>query len=149
MVQIRLPQPILTPVCTGVFSWSQFLQHFRRVLFRLHFGPDFLDLAFGIYEEGHTIDAVVFATHEFFSAPNAVSIHNGFVFIGKQHEREAVFRHEFIVLCNRIAAHAEQHGVGFFKCGVFITERAGFFRSARRVVLGIKEQHYVAALEIF
>jgi len=119
------------------------------VLFRLHFGPNFLDLAFGIDEEGHAIDAVVFATHKFFAAPNPVRVHYGFVFIGKQHEREAVFRHEFIVFCNRIAAHTEQHGVGFFECGVFITERAGFFRSARSVVLGIKEQHYVAALEIF
>ena len=31
---------------------------------------------------------------------------------------------------------------------VFITERAGFLLSARRVVLGVKEQHHVFALEL-
>ena len=31
---------------------------------------------------------------------------------------------------------------------VFITERAGLLRSARRVVLGVKEQHHMFALEL-
>ena len=56
---------------------------------------------------------------------------------------------ELVVFGHRIAAYTHQDSFCLLKTSVFITERADFCSSARRVVLGIKEQHYVAALEIF
>ena len=45
-----------------------------------------------------------------------------------------------------VATDAEHDGLGTLELGVFITERAGFLRSARRIVLGIEEKDDMFAL---
>ena len=118
------------------------------MLIRFYLGPYLLNFALWINQKADAVDALVFLAHEFLWAPRAIGFNDFFVLIRDQCKGQAVFRHKLVVFCRGIAAHPEQHGVGFSKLSVFITERAGLFRSARRVVLGVKEQHHVVALEL-
>src|ERR1035438_6809677 len=65
---------------------SQRRQHFRRVLLRLHFRPDFFDLAIGPDEKRDAIHAQIFPAHETFLAPHAVSLDDFFVLVRQQGE---------------------------------------------------------------
>jgi len=124
-----------------------FCQYFCRMLLRFYFGPDLLDFALWINQKADAVDAFVFLAHKFLWTPCTIGFNDFFALIRNQCKGQAVFSHKLVMFCRGIAAHPEQHGVGFSKLSVFITERAGFLRSARRVVLGVKEQHHVFALE--
>ncbi len=118
------------------------------MLLRFYLGPDLLDFPLWIDEIGNAMDTLVFLAHEFLWAPRAIGIHNFLVLVRDQPKGQAIFRHKLVVLGRGIAAHSEQHGFCLLEMDVFITERAGFLRSARRVVLGVKEQHHVFALKL-
>ena len=113
-----------------------------------YLGPDLLDFPFWIDEIGNAMDTFVFLAHEFLWAPRAIGFNDCLVIVRDQHKGQAIFRHKLVVFCRGIATHPEQHGFCFLELDVFITERAGLLRSARRVVLGVKEQHHMFALEL-
>ena len=118
------------------------------MLLRFYLGPDLLDFPLWIDEIGNAIDTLVFLAHEFLWAPRAIGLHNFLVLVRDQPKGQAIFRHKLVVFGHGIAAHPKQHGFCLLELDVFITERAGLLRSARRVVLGVKEQHHVFALEL-
>ena len=118
------------------------------MLLRFYLGPDLLDFPLWIDEIGNAMDTFVFLAHEFLWAPRAIGLHNFLVLVRDQPKGQAIFRHKLVVLGRGIAAHPKQHGFCLLEMDVFITERAGLLRSARRVVLGVKEQHHVFALEL-
>ena len=115
------------------------------MLLRFYLGPDLLDFPFWIDEIGNAMDTLVFLAHEFLWAPSAIGFNDCLVLVRDQRKGQAIFRHKLVVFCRGIATHPEQHGFCFLELDVFITERAGLLRSARRVVLGVKEQHHVFA----
>ena len=112
------------------------------MLLRFYLGPDLLDFALWINQKADAVDAFVFLAHKFLWTPCAIGFNDFFVLIRDQCKGQAVFRHKLVVFCRGIAAHPEQHDVGFSKLSVFITERAGFLRSAGRVVFRIKKQNH-------
>ena len=115
------------------------------MLLRFYLGPDLLDFPLWIDEIGNAMDTLVFLAHEFLWAPRAIGLNNFLVLVRDQPKGQAIFRHKLVVLGRGIAAHPKQHGFCLLELDVFITERAGLLRSARRVVLGVKEQHHVFA----
>ena len=118
------------------------------MLLRFYLGPDLLDFPFWIDEIGNAMDTLVFLAHEFLWAPSAIGFNDFLVLVRDQRKGQAIFRHKLVVLGRGIAAHPKQHGFCLLEMDVFITERAGLLRSARRVVLGVKEQHHMFALEL-
>ena len=118
------------------------------MLLRFYLGPDLLDFPLWIDEIGNAMDTLVFLAHEFLWAPRAIGLNNFLVLVRDQPKGQAIFRHKLVVFGRGIAAHPKQHGFCFLELDVFITERAGFLRSARRVVLGVKEQHHMFALAL-
>ena len=121
-------------------------EHFAGVFLGLYLGPDFLNLPFWIDEKTDAVNTLVLATHEFLFTPSTVSLHDFLVGIGEQLKRQLVLGNKLVVLGGGVAANAEHHGLGPLEFGVFITERADFFRSARRIVLGIEEKDDMFAL---
>ena len=117
------------------------------MLVRFYLGPDLLDFPLWIDEIGNAMDTLLVLAHEFLWAPRAIGLNNFLVLVRDQPKGQAIFRHKLVVFGRGIAAHPEQHGFCLLELDVFITERAGFLRSARRAVLGVKEQHHVFALE--
>ena len=118
------------------------------MLLRFYLGPDLLDFPLWIDEIGNAMDTLVFLAHEFLWAPRAIGFNDFLVLVGNQRKGQTVFRHKLVVFDRGIAAHPKQHGFCFLELDVFITERAGFLRSARRVVLGVKEQHNMFTLKL-
>ena len=118
------------------------------MLLRFYLGPDLLDFPLWIDEIGNAMDTFVFLAHEFLWAPRAIGFNDFLVLVRDQRKGQAIFRHKLVVFGRGIAAHPKQHGFCFLELDVFITERAGLLRSARRVVLGVKEKHHVFALEL-
>ena len=115
---------------------------------RLHFWPNLLNTPIRLDEEGHTKDPFILATHEFFETPYTIGFANLLVFVRNQCEGQIMLGNEFVMLDFRITAYPQQNSVSLLKSSVFITERADFYRSARRVVFGIKKQNKVLALKI-
>ena len=121
-------------------------EHFGGVFLGLYLGPDFLNLPFWVDEKTDAVNTLVLTSHEFLFAPSTVSLHDFLVGIGEQLKRQLVLGDKFVVLGGGVAADAEHDGLGTLELGVFITERAGFLRSARRIVLGIEEKDDMFAL---
>jgi len=71
-----------------------------------------------------------------------------FVHIGQQRVGQLVFGAEFGLRLGRIAADAEHHGARGQQFFEGIAEAAGLDGAARRVRLGIKEEHHRPASEI-
>jgi len=118
------------------------------MLLRFYLGPDLLDFPLWIDEIGNAMDTLVFLAHEFLWAPSAIGFNDCLVIVRDQHKGQAIFCYKLVVFGRGIAAHPKQHGFCLLEMDVFITERAGFLRSARRVVLGVKEQHNMFALKL-
>ena len=115
---------------------------------RLHFWPNLLNTTLRPDKEGHAKDPFILTTHEFFETPYPIGFANLLVFVRNQSEGQIMLGNEFAMLDFRITAYPQQNSVCLFKTSVFITERADFYRSARRVVFGIKKQNKVLALKI-
>ncbi len=118
------------------------------MLLRFYFGPDLLDFPLWIDEIGNAMDTLVFLAHEFLWAPRAISFNDFLILVRDQRKGQAIFRHKLVVFGRGIAAHPKQHGFCLLEMDVFITERADLLRSARRVILGVKEKHHVLALKL-
>src|SRR5258705_12543600 len=69
-------------------SASKRRQHFLRVLLWLHGRPDLSNLPVWPDQERHAMSPQVFAAHETFLAPYAVSLDDRLVLVRKQRERQ-------------------------------------------------------------
>ena len=88
---------------------------------------------------------ILFAVHAFF-APHAVTFDYLFIRVGKQVERQLVFRDKFLMRFFIVGRNAENLYSLAVKDGVGVAERARLFRTARRIVLWIKIKNYAFAL---
>ena len=98
---------------------------------RFHFRPNLSNSPIRPDKECDAVRADKFETHEAFLAVSAVGVHNAFVFIDQQRERQMIFLREVSMSLYRICADAEHDSAFLFEFGVFVPESAGLFGAAR------------------
>lgn len=123
-------------------------EDFGGVFLGFDLGPNLLDAAFGVDEEGYSMHAHVFAAHEGFLAPNPVGGGDGLGVVGQEWKGQLELLYKFIVGLDGVGADAEHDGGALFEVVEGVAEGAGFFGASGGVVLWVEVKDDVVTDEV-
>lgn len=127
---------------------SESSKHFIGMISNVNLVKYFYDLA-GVDQKCLSHSAhVLFAINAFFT-PYIVFLDDLFVRICDQGVRQVIFRDKFLMRLFAVDRNADDLDIQFIESFARITERTRFFRSAGRVVFGIKPQYDTFVIKVF